>query len=106
METAKEIKMLKSIVKELLEQDPRCRDSVKRLSAEIWGKQIGGKDKFKSMTAFDFLVMYLDKDTKLFSQESIGRSSRKTQEKYPHLRGANYTERKSKEKEVIEAING
>ena len=100
----KEIEKLNESVMLLLVGDPRLRDSDKKLSARIWTEQLGGIDKMKRLTAYDFLVLYTDDNAPLYSQESIGRARRLIQEHNPELRGAKWKERKDKEGEVVEVV--
>jgi hypothetical protein len=104
MSVAKEIPELQELVMGLLQKDKRLRNSDKKLSSRIWTMQIGSLEKVKDMTAYDFLVMYVDDNSVLYSQESIGRCRRKLQELYPELRGENYKEKQAEQGVVITEI--
>ena len=105
MSIAKEIKQIRDVVKQLLTENPIYRDSDKKLSAQIWQRQVGGKDELKKMSAYDFLCMYVeDKGGKLTSQESIGRARRKLQNEYEELQGVKYKKKKAHTKEVKKAL--
>ncbi len=104
MAVYKEIEKLNETVMLLLAGDPRLRDSDKKLSARIWSEQLGGVDKMKRLTAYDFLVLYTDDAAPLYSQESIGRARRLIQEKNPELRGKKWKERNDEESKVIEVV--
>ena len=104
MSASKEIKQIQATVLDLLTKEPKYRDSNKMLSARIWSIQIGGYDTLKKTTAYDFLAEYVKGKSKLYSQESIGRASRKIQENNPELRGKKYKERLEEQAEVIAVI--
>jgi len=106
MSVAKEIKIIREQVKTLLTNDPKYRDSDKILSAKIWSIQIGGMNKLKETTAYDFLIEYIQKKGKLFSQESIGRARRKIQEEFPELRGKKYKAKKEHQADVVAVVYG
>jgi hypothetical protein len=101
MQVSKEIKKVGDIVYELLKNDPKYRDSDKKLSAKIWATQYGGIDKLKHVSAYDFLCEYVKENTHLISQESIGRARRKIQEENEDLRGEKYHKKQEEQSEVI-----
>jgi altronate dehydratase len=100
MRVSKEIKKVGDIVEKLLREDKKYRDSDKKLSAKIWAIQCGGMDKLKEISAYEFLCEYVNEDTQLISQESIGRARRKIQEETPELRGEKYAQRQNEQEEV------
>jgi len=104
MRVSSEIVNLYDTVYALLVMDERLRDSDKRLSARVWSTQLGGVALTKKISAYEFLCMYVDEKTSLYSQESIGRARRKVQEEYPHLRGSKWLERKEEEDRVKIAV--
>ena len=101
MTVANEIKDLQKEVERLLILHPRLRDSDRSLSANIWVKQLNRAQ----LTMEQFLHLYCAPDSKLASQESIGRCRRKLQELYPELRGTKYSERQGEQKNVINTVN-
>jgi hypothetical protein len=103
MTVAQEIHNLQDLVYELLLKDARLRDSDRKLSARVWTIQLGGLEKMKTMTAYDFLCLYTE-ERKLFSQESIGRARRLIQESNVELRGKNYKERQDEQNSVKDVI--
>lgn len=105
MNASLEIKNLSQIVEKLLKEDKRYRDSDKKLCAKIWVIQYGGLERFKTVSAFDFIMEYLKEDTFLYSQESIGRARRKVQEENPELRGEKY-QKKQEEQENVKKVLG
>lgn len=103
MTVAQEIHNLQDLVYELLLKDARLRDSDRKLSARVWTIQMGGLEKMKTMSAYDFLCLYTE-ERKLFSQESIGRARRLIQESNVELRGKNYKERQDEQNSVKDVI--
>lgn len=87
--------LLNDIVYRLLEQTSMYRDNDKKLCSRIWSIQMGGVDRLKQMSAYEFLCEYSKDTTELYSQESIGRARRKIQEENPHLRGSRYREKQA-----------
>ena len=104
MTVSQEIENLQDLVYELLVKDERLRDSDRKLSARVWSIQLGGLDKLKNASAFDFLCLYTE-DKKLFSQESIGRARRLIQEENVALRGKNYKERQDEQENVKRVVS-
>ena len=104
MSVAKEIPELQTLVFNLLQKDKRLRNSDKKLSSRIWTLQIGSLEKLKAMTAYDFLVKYVDDESVLYSQESIGRCRRKLQELYPELRGEDYKKKQAEQGAVVSEL--
>lgn len=100
MRVSKEIKKVGDIVEKLLKEDKRYRDSDKKLSAKIWAIQCGGMENLKNISAYEFLCEYVNENTELISQESIGRARRKIQEENPELRGEKYSQRQNEQEEV------
>lgn len=103
MTISQEIENLQDLVYELLVNDKRLRESDRKLSARVWSIQLGGLDKLKSETAYDFLCLYTE-EKKLFSQESIGRARRLIQENHAELRGSNYKERQEEQENVKRVV--
>ena len=86
-------------VKNLLQRDPRLRESDAALMARVWWNDLIEKGKDPSeMSATDFFVLMADK--KLSSYESITRGRRKVMEECSELRGHSYSARKKKAEEV------
>lgn len=106
MRVSEEIKNLQDLVKSLLTTDSRLRDCDRKLSARVWATQLGGIDELKSGSAYDFLCLYSDVNTQLFSQESIGRARRLIQENFPNLRGENWEKRQGEAENVKRIIKG
>lgn len=97
------IHQLKNKVQQLLEKFPTYRETDRKLIANIWLDKL--KDEgynIEKMTAMEFLKYY--SKGLLPNEESIGRCRRKLQEENKHLRGQNYQERNSKQKQVIQEI--
>jgi len=92
MGIAKEIENIESIVKKLLESNPKYRESDRVLCAKIWSIEIGGLERTKEITAFDLLSDYASGGSKslLTNAVSIVRARRKLQKENKSLRGANY----------------
>jgi hypothetical protein len=83
----------KEVIKELLMNHPKLRDSDNNLISTYWFKelQLKGIDT-KNITAFELLKMYAD--SKLTNAETIRRMRAKLQEDYDSLRGEKYNLRK------------
>ena len=90
-------------VKNLLQRDPRLRESDAALMSRIWWNDLvaRGLDP-NSISATDFFIMLADK--KVSSYESITRARRKVMEECPELRGTTYSARKKKAEEVKNEI--
>lgn len=104
MSVSKEIKQVRAMVLELLQTNPKYRDSDKMLCSKIWAIQMGGMDKIKNLSAYDFLTEYVQKKSKLFNVVSIVRVRRKIQEETPELRGTKWKERNEEQGDVIKAL--
>tara|TARA_R110000803_G_C11982435_1_gene320933 strand:+ start:947 stop:1270 length:324 start_codon:yes stop_codon:yes gene_type:complete len=90
-------------VKNLLQRDPRLRESDAALMARVWWNDLIEKGKDPSeMSATDFFVLMADK--KLSSYEGITRGRRKIMEECPELRGTTYAARKKKAGDVKNQI--
>jgi hypothetical protein len=83
-----EMKSIKDTIYQLLHNNPRLRDDDNKLIANIYIKELGGLDKVKQMSAFDFLTVFASGS--LTSTESIRRTRCKVQEEDPKLRGECY----------------
>lgn len=104
MGIATEISEIQGIVEKLLREDPKYRDCDRKLSARIWAIQLGGVEGLKNISAFDFLSEYVNPNTCLCSQESIGRARRKIQEHCPELRGEKWREKQEEQGAVRSAL--
>lgn len=104
MRVSKELQKIHDIVLKLLTENPRYRESDKVLSAKIWSTILGGNERLKHISAYDFLCEYVKDESILPSQESIGRSRRKIQEHTPELRGKNYKEKQEEQADVVTAL--
>lgn len=101
MSIAKELSEdLKKIVVDLLKQNPALRDDDKKLCARIWVNQVGGKQNAQDVSMYAFLVNWTMDKSPLYSQESIGRCRRQSQEMDATLRGLKWKERHEHQKEV------
>tara|TARA_R110000822_G_scaffold16329_1_gene55701 strand:+ start:204 stop:527 length:324 start_codon:yes stop_codon:yes gene_type:complete len=90
-------------VKNLLQRDPRLRESDAALMARVWWNDLIEKGMDPSeMSATDFFVLMADK--KLSSYEGITRGRRKIMEECPELRGTTYAARKKKAGDVKNQI--
>jgi hypothetical protein len=95
-----ELLHLNTIVETLLRSNAMYRDCDKKLCARIWSHQMGGTNVVERISAYDFLVEYTKPNSKLYSQESIGRARRKLQEENPELRGTKYRQRQEESRPV------
>lgn len=94
MAAIREIRKLKDRVLKMLRDDPKYRDSDRKICARIWAEDLGGVEKSKAMSVYDFLCKYSDgigKD-EVHTADSITRVRRLLQQKHPELRGASYIE--------------
>jgi len=103
MTVSNEIENLQDLVFELLVNNERLRDSDRKLCARIWTIQIGGIEKMKESTAYDFLCLYTEED-KFYSQESIGRARRLIQKSNIELRGKSYKKRHKEQEDVKNVV--
>lgn len=90
MSIAKEMESIQDTVLELLESDVKYRDSDRILCCKIWSMELGGVEKTKEMTAYDFLCEYSYPNSKLTNVVSIVRVRRKIQKENVALRGTKY----------------
>jgi hypothetical protein len=92
-------------VKNLLQRNPRLRESDAALMSRIWWNDLvaRGLDP-NSISATDFFVLLADK--KLSSYEGITRGRRKIMEECPELRGTTYAARKKKAEDVKNQSKG
>lgn len=104
MAISKEMKQVRAMVLDLLETNPKYRDSDKMLCAKIWAIQMGGMDKLKNISAYDFLSEYVQKKSKLFNVVSIVRVRRKIQEENPKLQGTKWKEKNEEQAEVVKVL--
>ena len=90
-------------VKNLLQRDPRLRESNAALMARVWWNALieKGMDP-REMSTTDFFVLMAYK--KLPSYEGITRGRRKIMEECPELRGTTYAARKKKAGDVKNQI--
>lgn len=92
----------KDIVLELIQKYPSCRDCDNKLVANVWNRQLEIKGiDIKTLTATDLLKMFAE--GKLLNPTSLRRDRAKFQEVNPHLRGAKYKERQTKNQESFKA---
>jgi hypothetical protein len=104
MSISKQIKQLRPMVLELLTKNPKYRDSDKMLCARLWSTQLGGVDKLKTLSTFDFLITFSQPNSKLYNVVSIVRVRRKLQEELPELRGTKYKEKHDAQGNVKRAL--
>lgn len=104
MKASQEIKNMYDVVMELLETESKYRDNDAMLVAKVWSIQLGGYDKLKDTSTFDFLCEYVREDTFLVSHESVTRARRKIQENIKHLRGDKWEKRHGESESVIDVI--
>ena len=92
MGVANEILNIEQLVIQLLESNPKYRESDRVLCAKIWSMEIGGIEKTKDITAYELLSNYASGGNKslLTNAVSIVRARRKVQKANVNLRGANY----------------
>lgn len=102
--TSKELKQLQTIVCAILESEAIYRDDDKKLCCRIWATQLGGIERTKQITAYNFFTTYVANDTYLYSQDTITRARRLLQEKHPELRGLKWKERQKEQDSVKEII--
>jgi hypothetical protein len=103
MDVLKHITNATEVVRRYLIKFPHLRDDDFKLIASVWAEQLGGKERLKSMSAFDFVQLF--SEGKLSSPESIRRSRQKLQEDTLELRGLKYNERKKQEQIIKNQIN-
>jgi hypothetical protein len=104
MSISKQIKQLRPMVLELLTKNPKYRDSDKMLCARLWSTQLGGVEKLKTLSTFDFLITFSQPNSKLYNVVSIVRVRRKLQEELPELRGTKYKEKHDAQGNVKRAL--
>lgn len=93
-----QIETLKPIVAEILAKDLPSRDDDNRLAIEVWKKQ--GMKESETFKSFKYkLVM-----NKITTPESIGRTRRLLQARYPDMQGTIYQYRKHAEEKVRERL--
>ena len=97
----KEIKRIKPLVKELLQDFPLTRDNDNLLLLKVWAEQDNTLRKEKLFSDFS-VGMIAGKYMKF---ESISRARRKVQEENPELRGRYYKDRKELAEEIRLGIN-
>ena len=90
------------LVERMLRNFPKTRESDRALIVRIWAEAAGGKDSTAKITLFDFLMDFLQPDSKYLSTESVGRARRKLQEQHPELRGSNYVTRQVEEVAAVQ----
>ena len=104
MSISKQIKQLRPLVMDLLQNSPKYRDSDKVLCARLWATQLGGVDKLKGISAFEFLTDFAQPKSKLYNVVSIVRVRRKLQEEFVELRGTKYKEKHDAQGNVKRAL--
>jgi hypothetical protein len=104
MSISKQIKQLRPLVLELLTKNPKYRDSDKMLCARLWSTQLGGVEKLKTLTTYEFLIIFSQPNSKLYNVVSIVRVRRKLQEELPELRGTKYKEKHDAQGNVKRAL--
>lgn len=99
-----QVKTMAEIIKDLLIEKEEYRDSDTALIAKIWWKELqkARPVSYETVTAKDFL--FLMKDDKLSSAESIRRARQKVQELYPETRGKKYKQRHNAADEMATEI--
>jgi hypothetical protein len=97
------IKEMQVVVQDLLQQYEHYRDSDTRVIAHIWMRQLGGLEKMKSISLYDFLQIWIE-NKNIVSPDTITRARRKVQEENVSLRGKSYKQRKEQSKKVKENI--
>ena len=100
MTIIREIKDVKETVLQLLKENAKYRDSDRKLLARLWIKQLGEYEEMKKINLEDFLVNFIDDDSILCTQESVGRVRRKIQEHNPALRGKKWSERHDEQEKI------
>ena len=96
------IKDTKEFVLSLLLRYPNLRDNDNKLIATYHLYEIGGKEKFQTISGYEYSKMVID--GKLTNPSNISRARRKLQETVPETRGEQYEKRKLKAKEVRNKI--
>ena len=90
-------------IKNLLQKDPRLRESDAVLMARVWWNDLIEKGMNPTeISVTDFFTLMVDK--KLSSYESITRGRRKIMEECPELRGTTYAAKKKKAGDVKNQI--
>ncbi len=102
MSFVKKVKNLKPIVKSILEKEKVTRDCDKLLVLKVWAEQNPLlRHETTSFVSFSFDFI----EGKYANFETITRARRQIQEENEHLRGDNYANRKSIEKDTRNNIN-
>lgn len=98
------VKELTKIIHNLLDTDPRYRDSDRLLINRVQRDEILALGlSFDTMSATDFFRIRLDK--KITSEDTITRLRREVQEYYPETRGDKYKKRQSKQTDVQDDLH-
>lgn len=91
-----------AIVKSILETKPEARDNDMYLAAIMWYQKCKEKYNAENVSFTDFMhILRNYKQEGLPNFETISRLRRLLQEKYEHLRGAEYSKRQAKQKRVV-----
>lgn len=94
-------KELRSQIRGLLLNYPKCKDSDEYLCATLWGFEVMryyGTHDIETVSSKELL--YLLMAGRLTHPESVMRTRRKLQEEHPDLRGKSYIERHKNVKKV------
>lgn len=99
----KKISSLLTVVEDILVLDSKFRDDDKKLCIKVWLNILNkeGHDH-NLLSTKDFFKLYLNGI--LPNHDSITRARRKLQEENPLLRGASYTYKQKKQKEVLKDL--
>ena len=90
-----------AVVKQLLTDQPKTRDSDNLLILKVWAEQ----EPSLRRTSFSFVnFSYYFINGIFHSTESICRARRKIQEEFPSLRGASYKARQNHQEDVKEQL--
>ena len=90
-----------AVVKQLLTDQPKTRDSDNLLILKVWAEQ----EPNLRRTDFSFTnFAYYFSNGVFHSTESICRARRKMQEEFPNLRGASYKARQNHQEDVKDQL--
>lgn len=95
---------LQENIRRLLIANPALRNSDRKLFARLATNILGGQSVTEKMSAYEFLCHYTEHESKLPSEESIGRIRRDLQLHNPELQGTMYKQRHDKQKVVREKL--
>ena len=84
---------VQDLVRNLLTKHSALRDDDYRLIANVWIREMRGKEEVRKLNALEFLTLFTEK--KLAHPESVRRSRQLLQERHEELRGERYQKRET-----------